>query len=93
MRAAGLGTGDGVIAQDPPLSAGNAAGHAYTEYGVLVDRTSVGLGVLLAETTCDLERAERLASRSLEAWGYPAEVKARRVYVADWTSVRSDEPR
>ena len=59
-------------------------GNSYTEYGVIVDRTGDGLGYFLAETTRDFERAARLARRSPLAWGYPAEVKARRVYVTDW---------
>ena len=65
-------------------SAESGAGYSYVEYGVLVDRTAVGLGVELAETTRDFDRAERLAQRSPDAWGYPAEVRQRVVSMTDW---------
>jgi hypothetical protein len=53
--------------------------HAYTEYGVIVDR---GMGFYLAKTSRDQEAAQQSAQAIAQF--YPAEIKMRRVYVSDW---------
>lgn len=65
--------------QPPPMG-----GHVRTEYGVMVDRTSKGLGFFLAETFTEPDRAHRMAAKAMDMFGYPALVQVRRVYVTDW---------
>lgn len=60
---------------------------AYIEYGVIVDRTSAGLGYFLAETYRDYDRAKKHAMSSRIRHGYPAEVKQRVVTMTDWEPV------
>jgi hypothetical protein len=67
--------------------------HAYTEYGVIVDR---GMGFYLAHVSRDQKTAEQMAQgfgfaqpARLEdepgtAQTYPVEIKMRRVYMSDW---------
>lgn len=66
-------------APQPPMGS-----HTRTEYGVMVDRTSRGLGFFLAETFTEADRAHRMAAKAVDMFGYPATVQVRRVYVTDW---------
>lgn len=55
------------------------------EYGVIVDRTSKGLGYYLAYLSASLPIAQLQA----ESWGeeYPVEIKQRSVTTGEWESV------
>lgn len=60
------------------------SGCTYVEYGVIVDRTSKGLGYFLAETYRDYDPAKKHAMASGIRYGFPAEVKQRVVTMTDW---------
>ena len=62
-------------------SAESGAGYSYLEYGVLVDRTSVGLGVYLAKTFRFYDDAQAYADAGET---YPSEVQQRVVSMTDW---------
>ena len=70
--------------------ADSGATRAHVEYGVILDRTSKGLGYWLTETFRDLDRAQSLAFRSEALFGFPAEVKQRVVTVTDWQPIPSE---
>ena len=64
-----------VPTQSPPMG-----GHTRTEYGVIVDRTSKGLGYFLAETFTEADRARSMAAKAPDMFGFPALVQVRQVY-------------
>lgn len=59
-----------------------------TEYGVIVDRRSAGLGFHLAHVSRSRENAEAFAARVTV---YPAQVNIRRVYVGSWQPLPAAE--
>ncbi len=58
--------------------------YSYTEYGVIVDRTSAGLGYRFAESYRDLGQAIEAAEGAPGKYMFPAVVKSRFVTMTDW---------
>lgn len=66
-------------------------GTTRTEWGVIEDRTSDGLGRLLVGIRANADLARRLAREAHAERGYPVSVKRRVVTFGEWVEVTDDE--